>query len=102
MSDPTPELEAAARAAYEASRTGLVQFPWKDLDLYGRSSAAKEYWYATTRVAIAAVLKEPSDTLLLTILRGAGECMAPGESIGAHELRHGFRAAGRHILGELE
>lgn len=97
MSDPTPELEDAARAAYEASRTGLVQFPWKNLYLYGRSSGAKEYWYDTTRAALAAVLRDPSPELCAAIEKAVNN---PLDAEPETDLATLLRAAGRHILGE--
>lgn len=88
MPDPTPELEAVARAIAIAN-----------------DCTQEDYWHAwlpEARAALAAVLLEPSEELLLVILDGMNKSVMPGESIDCADLWGGINAAGRHILGERE
>jgi len=84
MSEPTPELEAAARAMLVAYDQRV---PW------GLLTTPENQCLVLARAAIAAVLQEPSEELVAAVSIQNGDA-------GGMTARFIIRAAGRHILGE--
>lgn len=90
----THELEAAARAAYEACREwGGADQPWEEISPF-QSDVCTDHWRAIARAAIAVVLLEPSEELCTAVLKAMNDHTWRNREVWV------LASAGRHILGD--